>query len=109
MNLFEKLYAVIAVIFAVILILSLILFPNLRQINYLLPISFIGFTLNVGLMFIVLRDIFLRTFESQTTKFLWMAAVLIIWPSIVYYLFQYGMKPRSAQEESTACDASLSI
>lgn len=96
MNLFEKVYSVLAMTFAVGLILALILLPQLRQINYLLPISFIGFTLNIGLMFIVLRDIFLRSFESQTIKFLWITAVLILWPSIAYYLFQHGMKPRSA-------------
>jgi hypothetical protein len=108
MNLFEKIYASLAVIFAVALILCLILFSNLRQTDYLLPISSIGFTLNVGLMFIVLRDIFLRSFGRETTKFLWMAAVLIFWPSIVYYLLQYGIKPRSAQEAAAACDANQS-
>jgi hypothetical protein len=106
MNLFEKTYASLSVIFAVSLILCLFLFSNLRQPAYLIPIGSIGFTLNVGLMFIVLRDIFLRSFGTETTKFFWMAAVLIFWPSIVYYLLQYGMKPRASQMASPACDVS---
>ncbi len=95
MNIFEKTYSLLAVAYALALVAGIILFPELRQLHRLLPASLIGFALNIGLMFIVLRDIFLRHFSDQSAKFLWLGMVLIIWPSIIYYLVRHGFKPRS--------------
>lgn len=94
MNYFEKFYSVFAIFFAAGLVISLILFPELRLMNRLLPISLLGFSINIGLMFIVLRDIFHRRFDSQSKKYFWLAIVLLFWPSVIYYLPRYGFQPR---------------
>lgn len=94
MNVFEKIYSVTAVVFAGVLLICLVLFPALRELNALLAICSIGFIINIGLMFIVLRDIFLRPFSNQNKKYIWLALVLLFWPTIIYYLPRYGFHPR---------------
>lgn len=94
MNIFEKTYSIFAIIFAGILIVCLALFQELRELNYLLAVCSVGFAVNIGLMFIVLRDIFLRPFGNQNIKYLWLVLVLLIWPTIIYYLPKYGFRPR---------------
>lgn len=95
MNLFEKTYSILAIIFAILLIILLIVMPELRYIDKLLPLCTLGFAVNTALMFIVLRDIFYRPFRDIGTKYLWLALVLLIWPSILYYLPRYGFRPRT--------------
>jgi hypothetical protein len=99
MNSFEKIYSLIAVTFAVALISAIMLFPELRQFNHLLYASLLGMAINIGLMFMVLRDIFFRCFDQEKKRYLWIALVLTIWPSVIYYLFRYGFTPRSRKEE----------
>lgn len=70
------------------------LFPELRQLDHLLFICLFGVVINATLMIIVLRDMFLRRFDNPNTRFLWVAAVLFFWPSIVYYLVRHGFRPR---------------
>lgn len=94
MNTFEKLYSVFAVVSAFCLILCLFIYPELRQLNRLLIVSTLGFFINIGLMFIVLRDIFARNFKSQMIKFSWVAIILIFWPAVLFYLPTYGFKTR---------------
>lgn len=94
MKLFEKLYSVCAVLFAFALIAALILLPELRQLKILLPLSLFGMAINIGLMFIVLRDIFYRNFTNPTAKYIWIAVILIFWPAVLYYLPKYGFKTR---------------
>lgn len=94
MNIFEKIYSLLAIIFAAGLIISLIYFPQLRQLHRLIPISLLGLVINIGLMFIVLRDISSRQFRDQGRKYFWMALVLIFWPSILFYLPRHGFRPR---------------
>ena len=98
MTIFEKIYSLLAVAYAVVLIAGIIVFPDLRHFDRLLPASLIGLLVNIGLMFILLRDIFLRRFSTESAKYLWLGMVLILWPSIIYYLLRYGFKPRSGQE-----------
>lgn len=95
MNIFEKIYSLLAIIFAAIIINSLIYFPQLHQLNRLIPICLLGFVINIGLMFIVLRDIYSRQFRNQTRRYFWMALVLLFWPSILLYLPMYGFRPRT--------------
>lgn len=99
MNTFEKIYSLLAVIFAVALFSGIMLFPELRQFDHLLYAALSGLTVNIGLMFIVLRDIYLRPFDQEKKRYLWIALVLVIWPSIIYYLLRYGFTPRSQNEE----------
>ncbi len=95
MNIFEKIYSLLAIIFAVGLVVCLVYFPQLRQINRLIPICLVGLTVNMGLLFIVLRDIFYRPFKSPDSKYLWLGLVLLLWPSILIYLPRHGFRPRS--------------
>lgn len=98
MNFLEKVFSLLAIIFAAGLVVSLIYFPQLRQIHLLIPISLVGLVVNVALIFIVLRDIFSRRFYDQNRKYLWIALVLFFWPSIIYYLYSYGFRPREIQQ-----------
>ncbi len=99
MNAFEKIYSLLAVIFAIALFSGIVLFPELRQFDHLLYASLLGLAVNIGLMFIVLRDIYLRRFDREKTRYLWIALVLVIWPSVIYYLLRYGFTPRSRNQE----------
>jgi hypothetical protein len=94
MNLFEKAFSIFAILFAAGLISSLLIYPELRSIERLLPLSAAGFLSNVGLIFIVLRDIFKREFNPPGSKYLWLAMILLLWPSVLYYLPRYGFHPR---------------
>ncbi len=94
MNIFERLFSSLAIIFAMGLIISLVYFPELRQLHRLIPICLLGLVVNMVLMFIVLRDIATRQFHDQRKKYFWMALVLIFWPSILIYLPRYGFRPR---------------
>lgn len=94
MNNFEKIYSVLAVAFALCLVAGIILLPEVRQLNVLLPLSFVGLVVNFGLLFLVLRDIFSRRFGDKNARLYWLGLVLIFWPSIIYYLLRYGFKPR---------------
>jgi hypothetical protein len=98
MNFLEKIISLLAIIFAAGLVVSLIYFPQLRQIHFLIPISLVGLVVNVALIFIVLRDIFSRRFNDQNRKYMWIALVLIFWPSIICYLYSYGFRPRDGQQ-----------
>ena len=95
MNTFEKIYSVLAILFAVSLLCVLVLFPELRQLNRLLTASLVGLLVNMGLMFIVLRDILLRRFSDPNMRYIWLALALLIWPSVIYYLVRYGFSPRN--------------
>jgi hypothetical protein len=95
MNIFEKIFSLFAITFAAGLIAVLIYFPQLRHLNYLIPISLLGLVINIGLIFVVLRDIFSRQFSDQARKYFWIALVLIFWPSILFYLPKYGFRPRT--------------
>ena len=98
MNVFEKIYSLLAVTYAAALIAGIIFFPDLRQLNRLFPLSLIGLVVNIGLMYILLRDIFLRRFSTESAKYFWLGMVLLLWPSIIYYLLGYGFKPRQEDQ-----------
>lgn len=94
MNTWEKFCSLTAVVFALALVAILLIFPEARQFNRLLAIGLAGIVVNVILMFVVLRDIFLRRFHNPNMRFVWIGLVLFFWPSIVYYLFRHGFHPR---------------
>ena len=98
MNFFEKFFSLLAIIFAAGLVVSLIYFPQLRQIHLLIPISLVGLVVNVALIFIVLKDVFSRRFYDQNRKYVWIVMILLFWPSIIYYLYSYGFRPREVQQ-----------
>mgnify|MGYP001149241722 CR=1 FL=1 len=94
MNTFEKVFSVFAVLFAIALIASLYVYPEVREFKILLPVSLVGVAVNIGLMFVVLRDILYRQFANPMTKYIWIAMVLFFWPAILYYLSKHGFKSR---------------
>lgn len=94
MNFFEKIYSILAVIVAAALIAALVLVPELRYPEKLLPLCTVGLLINIGLMFVILRDIFSRRFSSLGQKYLWLAMILLFWPSVLIYLPKHGFKPR---------------
>jgi len=94
MSTLEKIYSIIAVIFAVTLTILLVTMPQMRQLGILLPASGIGFLINVVLMFIVFRDIFLRRFTGRGGRLFWTGLLLVCWPAIVIYLPLHGFHPR---------------
>lgn len=95
MSTLEKVYSILAILFAAGLLSVLALVPELRQFNQLLIACLLGLLVNVGLMFIVLRDIFHRQFADPNRRYFWLVMVLLVWPSIVYYLLRHGFRPRA--------------
>ncbi len=98
MSFLEKIFSICAVLFAFGLVSALVMFPETRQLKTLLPLSLAGMLVNIALMFIVLRDIFLRHFSSSSQKYIWVFATLFFWPSILYYLPRHGFKKRHTQQ-----------
>ncbi len=91
----EKFYSIFAIVFIIALISVLIVFPECRQLMVLLPITLVGLLVNVIFMFIVLRDIFLRSFTSFGQKVLWVILILVFWPAVLIYLPLFGFKART--------------
>lgn len=99
MNLTEKLFSIVAILFAFSLIIVLFTFPQYRQLHILLPLSLAGVIINIALMFIVLRDIFQRQFASPYIRYIWVFVVLFFWPAILYYLPRHGFKNRGTDKK----------
>lgn len=95
MNVLEKIYSSLAIIFTTGLIICLIFIPDLRLLNRLIPLSLLGLVINTVLIFIVLRDILSRRFRDERSKYLWLALILFFWPSLLFYLPKYGFRPRA--------------
>lgn len=93
MNTFEKIYACLAIVIALAIITALIVSPELRHLKPLMTICLGGFIVNIGLMYLVLKDILSRPFTDKNRRYFWMAMVLLFWPSILYYLPKYGFRP----------------
>jgi hypothetical protein len=94
MSLIEKLYSVFAVLFAGVFLITLFTIPEARSLEILLPVGLAGVFINIGLMFIVLRDILYREFSSPAGKYVWICIILIFWPAVLYYLPKYGFRAR---------------
>ena len=91
----EKFYSVFAILYIIALTSVLIVLPETRQLLVLLPITLVGLLVNIIFMFIVLRDIFLRSFSSSGQKILWVVLILVFWPAVLVYLPRFGFKARS--------------
>lgn len=90
MTSFEKIYCLFSVVFAGLLLAAFIIYPELRQISKLLPISALGLFINIGFMFIILRHIMINRALVQKTKFTWIVAILLFWPTSIVYLVVHG-------------------
>jgi hypothetical protein len=100
MGIGEKFYSLLAILFAIMLVTVLILYPEFRQLKILLPLSLFGLMINIIFMFIVLRDIFLRDSLTSIQKILWIIAILIFWPTVLIYLPRYGFKTRKTTSKA---------
>jgi hypothetical protein len=94
MNILEKVFSLFAVSFAIGLIAVITIYPQTRELKVLLPLSLAGVAINIGLMFVVLRDILYRTFTQPMAKYVWIAVILLFWPAVLYYLPRHGFKSR---------------
>jgi len=94
MTTLEKLYCIFAVAFALIFLAILYLMPESRRLGSLLPAGLAGVAVNIGLIFIVLKDILSRRFRTSATRYLWIGVILLFWPAVLYYLPRYGFRKR---------------
>jgi hypothetical protein len=95
MNFFEKICALLAITFSAVLLFCLLSFPEFRAPTRLFTLALIGVVVNMGLMVVVLKDLFARSFTDNNYRYFWLAAILLFWPSIIYYLVRHGFRPRT--------------
>ncbi len=94
MNTLEKTFSILAILFEMGLVCFFLLWPQYQRLSILLPASFFGLLVNTGLIFIIFRDIYLRTFVSPRAKVFWVVIILLIWPASLVYLLRYGFQAR---------------
>lgn len=95
MSLLEKLYSIFAIVFATGFIVLIFNVPSFQQLDRLLPLTAISLIVNIGLMFVVFKDIYSREFKNSTQKYIWFSLILFIWPAVLIYLPLYGFKDRA--------------
>jgi hypothetical protein len=49
---------------------------------------------NVGLLFVVFKDIFSRAFSSPWQKYFWLLIIFLCMPAVIIYLPMYGFRKR---------------
>ena len=94
MNRAEKLYCLMAIGCIGGLAFFLATSPAARELKYLLPLSLFGVAVNVGLLFVVFKDIFSRSFSSPRHKYFWVLIIFLCMPAVIVYLPMYGFKKR---------------
>ncbi len=94
MTTIEKIYSVFAVLMAIAFFALISLVPQTRELSTLLVLTAIAFAVNIGLMFVVFKDIYFRKFTNPTSKYIWFALILFLWPSVLIYLPLYGFRTR---------------
>ncbi len=60
----------------------------------LLPFHFLGMAMGVPMYVIVIRDVYKRTFPTPNSKVTWTILMLLLWPSILVYLYKHAFHPR---------------
>lgn len=94
MNIFEKTFSFLAILFEIGLISFFLAWPQYQRLAILLPASFLGLLVNTGLLFLIFRDIYLRTFANPKAKIFWVVIILLVWPASLIYLLKHGMHKR---------------
>ncbi len=94
MSVFEKIFSLLAICYISSLAVVLVFVPATRQLPYLLPLSLVGIGLNVGLLFVVFKDIFSRSFAKSGSKYFWVAVIFLFLPAVLIYLPRHGFKKR---------------
>ena len=94
MNRAEKYYSLMALGYIAGLAFFLTASPGAREMKYLLPLSLFGVAVNAGLLFVVFKDIFSRSFSSSSKKYFWVLAILLFMPAVIIYLPMHGFRKR---------------
>lgn len=94
MSTLEKIYSAFAVIMAIAFFTVISLVPQTRELSNLLILTAVAFAINIGLMFVVFKDIYFRKFANPTSKYIWFALILFLWPTVLIYLPLYGFRTR---------------
>jgi hypothetical protein len=94
MNISEQISAWLAILLEIGLVAFFLLQPQFQILTYLLPACFIGLVANTVLLFLVFRDLWLRSFANPKTKFLWGGAIFVFWPLAIVYLLLHGRRNR---------------
>jgi hypothetical protein len=94
MNRFEKAFAIFSLLFIIIMAGLLSMMPAMRSLAVLLPLAMAGVVINVGLLYIVFKDIFSRTFQPESRKYLWIIVIFLFLPTLIIYLPLHGFKPK---------------
>jgi len=96
MNKLEKSIVITALVYTVV---YAFVFFNIdlmgeNAFQRILPFHLLGMALSLGMLVVIIRDIYKRKFASPNSKTTWTILVLMFWPSIFIYLPKYGFKPR---------------
>jgi hypothetical protein len=102
MSLPEKLFSIFSIGYIAGLAIALACYPQTRQLPYLLILSLLGVVLNVGLLYVVFKDIFTRRFTRTSSRYLWIIVIFLFMPAIILYLPLHGFKKRSQSAEGTS-------
>lgn len=94
MNRAEKYYSLMAIGCIAGLAFFLITSPGARDMKYLLPLSLFGVAVNVGLLFVVFKDILSRSFSNSWGKYFWLLIIFVFMPAVIIYLPMHGFKKR---------------
>ena len=92
MSSFEKSFSVLAIAVIALLATVLALYPPLRDATVLLPLSLVGVCFNAGLLFVVFKDIFSRSFTTASVKIFWIVLIFFFMPAILVYLPLHGFR-----------------
>ena len=90
----EKGFSIFSVIFIIVMTGLFYSMPSLRSLTVFLPLALVGVIINVGLLLIVFKDIFNRSFQPKGRKYFWVLAILLFLPAVLIYLPMHGFKPR---------------
>ena len=94
MNRAEKFYTLMAIGYIAGLAFFLMTSPAARELKYLLPLSLFGVAVNVGLLVVVFKDIFNRSFSSSWKKYFWLLVTFLFMPAVIIYLPIHGFRKR---------------
>lgn len=94
MNPIEKAFSIFALLFIIVMAGLLFMTPAMRSLAVFLPLALVGVVINVGLLFIVFKDIFSRTFQPKSRKYLWIIVIFLFLPAVLIYLPLHGFKPK---------------
>lgn len=94
MSVSEKIFSVLGIGYISALAVLLVLSPEARQLKHLLPLSLLGVGVNAGLLFVVFKDIFSRSFPNSGVKYFWIIIIFLFMPAIIFYLPRHGFRKR---------------